>query len=84
MRLGAALASLSVDDRELLTLEAWENQLAADRGYSAARARPPAAAPCTTAPAKAALDQALRTHPRLRTQHPKHDADRPEAIEGGI
>jgi RNA polymerase sigma factor (sigma-70 family) len=84
--LGAALASLSVDDRELLTLEAWEElssqQIAKVLGCSSAAAR--TRLHRARRRLQRALDQSAADPTAAAYQHPKHDADRPEAIEGGI
>lgn len=83
--LGAALASLSPDDRELLTLEAWEElssqQIAKVLGCSSAAAR------TRLHRARRRLRTALAQQAGAAHELPRpraiRDTDRPEAIEGG-
>lgn len=83
--LRAALASLSPDDRELLTLEAWEElssqQIASVLGCSGAAAR--TRLHRARRRLKTALAQQERSPRELRQPRAIRDTDRPEAIEGG-
>jgi RNA polymerase sigma factor (sigma-70 family) len=84
--LGAALATLSPDDRELLTLEAWEElssqEIAKVLGCSSAAAR------TRLHRARRRLQKALELQhgSPARTPQPRatRDGDRAEMIEGGI
>jgi RNA polymerase sigma-70 factor (ECF subfamily) len=84
--LRAAFASLSPDDRELLTLEAWEElssqQIASVLGCSSAAAR--TRLHRARRRLKTALAQQERSADELPQPRAIRDTDRPEAIEGGI
>jgi RNA polymerase sigma-70 factor (ECF subfamily) len=84
--LHAAFRSLSADDREVLALEAWEElssqQIATVLGCSSAAAR------TRLHRARRRLQMALAQQDGFAVDAPRaraaRDADRPEAIEGGI
>jgi RNA polymerase sigma factor (sigma-70 family) len=83
--LRAALATLSPDDRELLTLEAWEElssqQIAKVLGCSSAAAR--TRLHRARHRLQTALARAMSTESGSRA-HPTRDTERSEALGGGI